>query len=245
MRPLWFSLSLLVTSLYGGVAAAQTTVQIVPVGNEGILFPIDSGYLDRLRSCEPYSLPWNRVSEQDIEWQRRVWREIDLSLPENKAMATVTAPGSTELLALLYQGIQAGKYKAYAPGNDRFTQALSVAEVNEQLNRLVETAKDKTDPLHLTSYRLKEDYLRMKNGQMLIRIIGIAPETTRVGGDGKTVTEPLFWIYYPESRQFLAEHLVGAGNDPSAASWDQFFETRQFKGKIVKVWNPASRCGAH
>jgi|GEM_PF-2664120 len=197
--------------------------------------PMSADELDRLQPQDNYSLPWKSIKEEDILWRQRVWREIDIADPANAVMATTGTSASYDLLGLLYKGLQEGAFKAYTTDNDRFVHSFTEADIKDQVAKLVGYARDKMNSLHITHYAIKEDYIFLKDEQTLvIRIVGIAPESSSAGAGGKIVTAPLFWLYYPETRTYLSKCNVAAGATPGL-NWDQYFEGRKFKGAIVKT----------
>ena len=75
---------------------------------------------------------------------------------------------------------------------------------------------------------------------MKVRILGIAPMIVEV--DNVTLMEypprPLFWIYFPDARQYLSKFKVfNEDNIASPISWDDLFEMRKFQSYIIKRSN--------
>ena len=97
------------------------------------------------------------------------------------------------------------------------------------------------NPDAVTKFRLKEDWIFDRNlGRMVVRIIGMAPMLDKYNEDGSfRASSPMFWIYYPEMRDLLAQYEVfNPENDVARMTWDEFFENRFFSSYIVKVSNP-------
>jgi hypothetical protein len=61
-----------------------------------------------------------------------------------------------------------------------------------------------------------------------VRILGVAPVVS--DGAGKTTEQPLFWIYYPDSRSYLAEHPVMGAN-----GWYDILENQAFTATVEKT----------
>jgi gliding motility associated protien GldN len=219
---------------------------------------VKDGVYDR---TEHRSVPlmWQPVREADIMWKKRVWREINTLEKQNLAFRY---PGDEQtgggyFIEILIDAIKKGKIKAYSNFDDRFTQALTKEQIIEAMTgtddstevydpttntvQIVVTHKD-FDPDAVTKYRIKEDWMFDRNlGRMVVRIIGIAP----VQDIRDPVTnEPrgqsaLFWIYYPEAREVLAQYEVfNPENDVQRLTWDDFFEGRFFSSRIIKISNP-------
>jgi gliding motility associated protien GldN len=203
-------------------------------------------------------IPWQPIREADILWKKRVWREIDTREKQNVAFryAGDENSGGGMFIELLIDGIKRGKIKAYNTFDDRFTTILTKEEIMESVAGKVDTQvivdpitnqeivkylKRDFRPETITKYRVKEDWIFDRNqGQMVVRIVGLAPVIDRYGDDG-TYRGPqaLFWLYYPDIRNLLSQYEVfNPANDLARYTWDEFFESRQFSSKITKVSNP-------
>jgi hypothetical protein len=75
---------------------------------------------------------------------------------------------------------------------------------------------------------------------MVVRILGIAPLKDEYTDENVfKFTIPLFWIYYPNIRETLAQYEVyNPENDVARINWDTYFENRFFSSYIIKVSNP-------
>jgi hypothetical protein len=83
---------------------------------------------------------------------------------------------------------------------------------------------------------IKEDWLFTKaKGEMTVRIMGIAPAKEITDADGIKTTQPLFWIYYPDCRNFLAQFNTQFNLAGNSNNWSAYLDGRQFKSKIEKV----------
>jgi gliding motility associated protien GldN len=218
---------------------------------------VRDGVVDRT----PHStrvLAWQPVRENDVLWRKRVWREIDTRERQNQAFRF---PGDDNTgggfyIEILMNAVKNGRVKAYSGLDDRFTTAMTRDAIMEQLagkpdtsyvedaetgqTKMVIVQRD-FNPDAITRYRIKEDWIMDRNlGRMVVRIIGIAPYIDRVGPDGEyRGSAALFWLYYPEVREVNAQYEVyNPENDAARMTWDEFFESRQFASRIVKVSNP-------
>jgi gliding motility associated protien GldN len=203
-------------------------------------------------------LAWQPIRENDVLWKKRVWREIDTREKQNQAFRYPgdENTGGGYFIEILMDAVKRGKVAAYTPYDDRFVAALSKEQIMETLSGKDDTL-EVTDPVSgqttrtithkdfdpelITRYRVKEDWIFDRNpGRMVVRIIGLAPvrdvyeQTT---GEFRG-TQPLFWIYYPEARETLAQYEVyNPENDVARMTWDDFFEGRMFSSRITKVSN--------
>lgn len=191
-----------------------------------------SGY----QSSAAYQLPWTPIAEKDVTWKKRVWRDIDVNDAQNKAFANDKSnPGNSNLVSILLEGIFSGKIKAYDPILQNWTKEYSKAE----LIALMSPGKgsDGWDLTQVSKYEIKEDWLFIKDkGQLVVRIAGLMPMRKVKGADGQITEQPMFLLYYPDIRNYLAQHKVLAGGQIyEGKNWDELFEGRSFVSTIVKV----------
>ena len=184
------------------------------------------------------AIPWENIMEKDILWKKRVWRSIDASYGENSGSFGYRngSPNSNSFVSVLINGVMSDKIKAYA--DERFTTVLTK-------DLFIELLKGIGPGGNISHYSLKEDWLftnTTPQGRMEVRIVGIAPEIEATDSAGKIITQPLFWIYYPDCRDFLAQFKSGYKDEHAVPyNWNEYFESRQFKSKIVRVENRVDR----
>lgn len=203
-------------------------------------------------------LQWQNVREADIMWKKRIWREIDTRERQNMAFRY---PGDDQtgggyFIEILLDAVKKGKIKAYSNMDDRFTTALSKEQINEILigkpdttmvedpitgEMVMKISSREFNPDIVTKYRVKEDWIFDRNlGRMQARIIGVAPILDIYNEDGSfRASQAVFWFYYPEMRDMLAQYEVfNPDNDVARMTWDDYFEGRFFSSKIIKTSNP-------
>jgi gliding motility associated protien GldN len=92
----------------------------------------------------------------------------------------------------------------------------------------------------VVKFRIKEDWMFDKQrGEMITRIVGIAPMVKLRAGGQTLEDQPAFWIYFPEARHiFVTKEVVNRGNDATGLSYDDVFNKRIFDSYIVKESNP-------
>jgi len=201
---------------------------------------------------------WQPIREADILWKKCVWREIDTREKQNVGFryAGDENTGGGMFIEILLDGLKRGKIKAYSNMDDRFTTELSKQQLIEQIAGKDDTAKvyDPTtdtyslkvthsdfDPETITKYRIKEDWIFDRNeGKMVVRIVGLSPLQDIYGEDGGfRASRPMFWLYYPSIREYLAQYeVINPLNDLARYTWDEFFESRMFASKVIKISNP-------
>ncbi len=71
---------------------------------------------------------------------------------------------------------------------------------------------------------------------MYVRILGIAPEKTILNADGSfRAVLPIFWVYYPDLRTFLAKYEAYNGKNYGARmSWEELLKVVCSPAGVVK-----------
>ena len=214
----------------GNQATAQTSNSRQPLERE----PQTAEDINKLAPEDTYSLPWGQITETNILWKKRVWREIDINEAGNEAFQH--KPDAPDFANMLMGAIGSGTIKAYdAEDGGRFSKEFSSAQFTELMTGGNSPANN-FSPEKVIKYRFKEDWLFLeKEHKMVVRIIGIAPVMKVTNPDGTSSEQEVFWLYYPNIRNFLAQHPANTGDAIKKLNWDELFESRNFKSKIVKV----------
>ncbi len=196
-------------------------------------------------------LPYPTIREADILWEKKVWQVIDTREKMNHVFNHVELP----FFDLIGQAIVAGKITAYE--DEQFTQPIDKKEIKERLFRSdtfeitdpvtyeikIQIVGNYVDHSEIVRYRIKEVwFFDTRTSTMRVRILGIAPIRAVQRENNILVYEtPLFWIYYPDCRSVLAQHLVyNDKNDRSVLSWEDLLEMRMFSSYIYKTFNVKS-----
>ncbi len=125
---------------------------------------------------------------------------------------------------------------------------------------IVEREVDITDKFRVSKVRrfaIKEVwFFDKKHSRMRVEIMGIAPlyEVSAVdqgadavllqqmGMTGMTTQQTLFWVYYPDIREYLSRYQTyNPLNDALRMSWDDLLTSRFFSSYITKASNPLDR----
>ena len=217
--------------------------------------PRDSAYPENIEE-EREIIPYHFIREADVFWRKRIWREIDVREKMNLAFAY---PGRT-FSGLLLDAIREQQLFVYEAGlSDDFSKPLNVSELEKMLYRADTvpsispfTGRDtilivinEVNPEDVKVIRLKEDWIFDEGrSTMTVRILGICPVIDR---RDQTTGEilgklPLFWVYYPDARQLLANHYAfNPYNDAVQLSWEEILENRMFSSYVVKESNVYDR----
>lgn len=215
--------------------------------------PID-GLVEPTTMAEKMALPYAPIREADILWEKKVWRIIDTREKINLPFRYPERPFYT----ILEEGIKKGKITAYSTESDRFDYPLDTTELFNMLYQkdtipiidvitgdiTYQEIVNELNPEDIYRYRIKEIwYFDSKSSELKVRILGIAPMYVRqTESEDLKFETPMFWVYYPHCREYLAKEPVFTGNnDKQILSWEDWLEMRMFNGSIYKEQNMHDR----
>ncbi len=216
--------------------------------------PVRDNFYDRDIHKKAPILEYEYVSERDVMWEKRIWREIPLNEKRNHPFNYAVRP----LIQILLEAASRGEITAYSTLKDDFTIPLcldDVAKLCGSTDTLYVTDPDtredvpvvvenKFDFNNVRSYRLKEVwYFDSKYSKLNVRIMGIAPVVARYNSEGVFMHEaPMCWFYFPEMREMLArEESFNPENEAAHLTWDDVFNARLFSSFITKEGNVYDR----
>ena len=231
------------------VEPAETFTDIPPDADA----PLD-GIAERKTILDKQILPWENIRESDIMWSKVVWRVIDVREKINQPFTYPEEP----FFSILLKGIQDSTIRAYKSDNDKFKYKLSAQDLQSIISHpdtitqmdpttyemKIKVVYNKINPDDVRRYRVKEEWYFDKQQSVLkVRIRGIAPLKDVMNEAGEFLYEqPLFWIYYPNCREYLAKHRAFLeGNDANPMSWEDMLEKRRFSSYVWKESNVQNR----
>jgi gliding motility associated protien GldN len=206
-------------------------------------------------------LAYEHIREDDAVYRQRVWREVDVHEKMNLPFVYKASEdnGNQRFISILLNLIHSGDVTAFdATIDDRFTTPMTFRQIAESMVGKPHTiqipdmtqdpdgskglTKDTTiqedfNPDQVERYEIKEEWVFDKeSSRMYVRILGIAPEKTILNADGSfRAVLPIFWVYYPDLRPFLAKYEAYNGKNFGARmSWEELFESRMFSSRVVK-----------
>ncbi len=206
-------------------------------------------------------LAYEHIREDDAVYRQRVWREVDVHEKMNLPFVYKASEdnGNQRFISILLNLIHSGDVTAFdAAIDDRFTTPMTFRQIAESMVGKPHTiqipdmtqdpdgskglTKDTTiqedfNPDQVERYEIKEEWVFDKeSSRMYVRILGIAPEKTILNADGSfRAVLPIFWVYYPDLRSFLAKYEAYNGKNYGARmSWEELFESRMFSSRVVK-----------
>lgn len=232
----------------------------VGASNAQVFQPGDykDGIYEKENSVNRKFIPYTYLREGDVQWSKRVWREIDMREKINHPLYFPVDPvnGRISMFQLLQKYILADQVIAFT--DEEFLKPMEKAEVRAKIvmcDTITESNVDsagneigtkvfKCDSTsiyrNIRKYRLKEDWFFDKQKSVMeVRIVGIGVYTY---DEDKEADKELFWVYFPACRPLFAQHEVyNTKNDAERRTFDDLFWKRQFNSNIVKESNVYDR----
>lgn len=232
------------------ILAISMITPLFALGQQDTTPPRD-GFYDKTSVTERQALPYPYVSQENVFWQRRVWRVIDTREKINLPFKYEVHPLVTIFLDLVKNN-EITVYK-----NEDFTGPMTPQDVAAigggvdsqkvfitQDSFIWKKVEHTLDPEKITKYRIKEDWFFDKESStMQVRIIGVAPVLDKYDDQGTFIaTIPMFWVYFPTARNYLVHYeAFNQVNDAHRLTWSDMFDKRLFDGYITKVSNVFDR----
>jgi gliding motility associated protien GldN len=236
--------------LSGAMTYAQPTE--LPILNDPLP---NNDITERKLFKERRLLPYDDIREADIVWQKTIWRVVDIREKQNLPFANPEMP----FFSLINEAAKTGELSAYSVEDDKFSKRLSPDEVRQKCVTIdtvvvfdentyeesIKIVENELNPEHVKQFRIKEMwYFDKETSTLKVRILGIAPLMEEYDNNGNyRFTRPMYWVYYPNCRTFLAHHQVYnlTTNEAAPISWEELFEMRYFSSYITKESNVYDR----
>jgi gliding motility associated protien GldN len=240
--------SVILLSLTLGIFA-QKADDVIKESSE----PLDEKYVDDIVPkkliFENRILPYEMVREADIPWQKTIWRVIET----REKMNIPFRQPERSFFTILKENVDKGNLMVFE--DDEFKNPITAEMLNNLLYRVdtnvvydpetyeetIEITTSEINPESINRFRIKEMWYFDKEASIMkVRILGISP-LQEVFDEATGILKyeiPLFWVYYPESREYLAKERVYSDfNDAYPMTWYDLFETRFFSSYIIKSSN--------
>jgi len=207
-------------------------------------------------------VPYTHVREADVNYDKRVWRHIDLREKINHPLYYPTEPINElgyvrlSLFDVIKQGIEEGTITPYEEQDDggqwrvaltktaamdKLSEERTTTDIDPETGLEMETSYTiEVTANDVVAYWIKEDWIfDRERSVMEVRIIGILPIIEKLNAEtGQTRKGGLFWIYYPELRYVLANHEVyNPDNDAARLTFEDYFRKRKFSSFIYRETN--------
>lgn len=205
-------------------------------------------------------IPYPFVREADVAWRKVTWEIIDLrekmNLPLYYPIDTIL--GRKSLINVIIDGLEKGQLDAFKTPilNNAFefdanNLFLNVQEVKDLGKRDLQTDFEirpgvRVDTVITTRWTADEIkqilikevwYFNSKDSKLHCEIQGICP-IREYEYNGMTRRERMFWLYYPDMREYLSTIPVyNPENDKPLYSYDDLFVKRYFRSYFVQEEN--------
>lgn len=203
-------------------------------------------------------LAYDNIRIDDQLYKQIVWKDISV-------FEKINAPfryegedddGSQTFFYVLLQHIRDGDITAFDAVNDRFTTPLKITDISKAMTGGSQTIQipdmvldpDGTKGLMrdttifeefnvntIIGYRVKEEIIfDRETSRLHFRTLGLAPLKEKDIA-GQKVMIPMFWVYYPDARPYLAKHeAYNPRNMAMRMSWEEIFESRYYSSSVYK-----------
>lgn len=236
-------LTLFAGSTFAQKVAEEATESSVPSEDQYI-----NDIVPKRMVVESRVLGYEPIREADIAWQKTFWRVIETREQLNLVWRAEEKPFFNVVKDLLENGditvFEDENFKepmTFDQVNDKLYSTDTISyfdeDTYEENIKIVKNTKDWHD---VYTYRIKEVWFFDEEASMLRhRILGIAPIfEEEIDGVDEPLRYPLFWIYYPEARKYLANHqVVNNTNDAGPMTWTDLIDNRYFSSIIIKRSN--------
>lgn len=214
------------------------------------------------------ALPYGFIEQKDVMWSRTVWEIIDLNEKLNQPLyynSNSLVQKHNSIYQVLFDAINSGKIKEVYE-DEYFSTKIKPEDIQRKIKFVRESdalkdsinagvtitdemRKELTDVFTVDNSEVKLIkikgmwYMDKRLGEMKYRILGICP----MGPDPSTKGQmfynqdelvDLFWVWYPDAREVLANEIVfNPKNNSSDISYDDIFNARRFSSIIYKTEN--------
>lgn len=224
--------------------------------------PPRDGVYDKTAIKQMQPIPYSPLREADVIWSKRLWRVIDMREKINQPFYFPMTPqnGWRSFIQIIIDAMKEGTIQAYSELSDQFLYPITYKELMDKLETTKKVTLKRPDnpdlefdtvitqhfnPSDVYKIRLKEDYFfDRQRSVMEVRILGICPMVNSYDEKGEyRGDKPLFWIYFPECRNVLAQNEQFNLHNGSAArlSYDDVFMKRMFNSYVYKEENVYDR----
>ena len=201
-----------------------------------------------------------KASDSDIQWQRTIYRSLDLNVAENMPLYFPEEPGSEgmNLFFIIIKHLSENTLAAYEylDGREMFTEEyrIKVSDMFDRFHILYAKAKGSTEKApkytvenadipanEVLSYYILEKYeFNRLNSKVTRKVDAICPVLHRNDDfGGEAIKYPMFWVKMDDLRPFITQQYVFTDNDNNVlkTSLDDYFIDNLYKGEIYKYKN--------
>ncbi len=220
------------------------------------------GIYDKENSVNRKFIPYTYLREGDVQFSKRVWRNVDLREKINQPLNLPKKFTSNKLslMQLVVKGILEGNIIAF--DDEEFLVQKDVARLKQSLVVKGDSVDqdlfdDQGNPYtvkvpgsvdstwiydNFQSLEIKEDWFFDKQKSVMeVRIIGLGFNALLKGKEDFG-PQNQFYIYFPSCRPyFAATEIYNTKNDAERRTFDDVFWKRQFNSNIIRESNVFDR----
>lgn len=202
-------------------------------------------------------------SEADKQWEKVVYRLLDLTKGKNQALYYPEMPNEDgqSLFYIIMRLIANNQISAYEylDGREIFTDEYkyTAKDIFDRFHMLYTEAKGSTEkrPIYeiddsdipgneILSYYIIEKYtFDTRTNKMRSRVDAMCPVMHRMDEFGAILKFPMFWVKLNDIRPYMAQQYVFTDDDNNLPRYnlDDFFKLHMYEGDIFKVKNLSNK----
>jgi len=230
----------------------------------GVFQPGDyrDGIYDKENSTNRRFIPYTHLREGDVNWEKRVWRKLDMREKQNQQLyyPTEAVTSRISLMQLILKYVLSGQIIAFV--DEEFLQPYELSAIRNKIviqGDTVDVEEFLPDGSsvnvrkpgvvdstwiygNFTELELKEDWFFDKQKSVLeVRILAMGFNALKPGKEDLGPFN-MFYTYFPACRPFFAKHEVyNAKNDAERRTFEDIFWKRQFSSVATKETNVYDR----
>lgn len=230
----------------------------------GVFQPGDyrDGIYDKENSVNRRFIPYTHLREGDVNWEKRVWRKLDMREKQNQQLyyPTEAVTSRISLMQLILKYVLSGQIIAFV--DEEFLQPYELSAIRNKIviqgdtvdveeflpdgSSVMVRKPGVVDSMwiygNFTSLDLKEDWFFDKQKSVLeVRILAMGFNALKPGKEDIGEFN-MFYTYFPACRPFFAKHEVyNAKNDAERRTFEDIFWKRQFSSVATKETNVYDR----
>ena len=205
------------------------------------------------------------ITDADRQWQKVIYRSIDLDKDENAALYFPEEPvdGQENLFRIILKLFASGQIPAYEylDGREIFTEQYQVkardvldrfhipyteGRGSTERNPRFEIDENDVPTNEVLSYFVIERWeFDTRQNRLRPVVEAICPVLHRTGDfGGDALRYPMFWIQFAKLRPHLASQAIFVDDDNNlpTCTYDDFFTLNMYQGDIYKTRNLKNRC---
>lgn len=194
-------------------------------------------------NIKPMQLQSSETNNDNIQWLRVVYRDLDLSKSPNGALKN-TSDDRKDLFAILLNMISKGDITAYEyqDATERFDDRTAV-NISSLFDRFDINAND--IPSHdVERYYIIEHYYFDSRASKFNRVVkAICPVLERRGINSEIIRYPMFWVMLDDIRTQINSVMVMTDDNNNVVrhSIENFFDMNMYKGDLYKTQNTTNK----